>query len=311
MKVRVFQLHPQFKPRGTAQRILQFPLTRSVVAALFVAAAVLAHNVFTINVLERISQPAFSYLLDLETIAVFVLLLLAYRMYTRLIERREAHEISLRGSLHETFAGFAIGGGIVVIMVLLMTVLTYYTVDSTDSLELLLHAFFMFGIGALLQEMVFRGILFRNIEELLGSWAALVVVAVVFGLVHLGNTNATIWTSLAIMGGDLALTGAYMLTRRIWLVWGIHFGWNFFQDGVFGMPNSGVTNLKSWIKPAIDGPEWITGGSFGIEASYIAILMSIIVGVILIRRAVRDNQSITPIWSRRHLIIDESAEGNR
>ena len=88
-----------------------------------------------------------------------------------------------------------------------------------------------------------------------------------------------------------------MLTRRIWLIWGMHFSWNFFQEGIFGMPNSGYQR-DGLIKPIINGPEWITGGKFGIEASVISILILLIIGIIILKKAIEKNQLVLPAWKR-------------
>ena len=77
--------------------------------------------------------------------------------------------------------------------------------------------------------------------------------------------------------------------------------WNFFQDGIFGMPNSGITEFPSWIVSEISGAKWITGGSFGIEASYIAIFMSLLVGLIIFKGAIQKNQIVKPLWVRKKI----------
>jgi membrane protease YdiL (CAAX protease family) len=286
-------------PASRLGKIIQFPLVRSVVAVLFFVPVVLFHNVLVMQVLEKISQPLFSFIFDIETILNLALFVIAFRLYTKYVEKRTALEMSPAGCLRETGAGFLVGGGLVVLQVTLMWLFSFYAIESFQSNTILLHALFFFGIGAFIQELIFRVILFRNIEELLGSWLALVAVALVFSLAHLLiNENGTWWTLLALIFGDALLTGAYILTRRLWLVWGIHMSWNYFQDGIFGMPNSGLTSLKSWIVSTVDGPHWLTGGSFGIEASIFAVLASLLVGVMFLRKAAKENQIVKPIWSR-------------
>ena len=103
---------------------------------------------------------------------------------------------------------------------------------------------------------------------------------------------------LAIALQDLILAGAFILTRRIWLCWGIHWGWNFVQDGVLGMPNSGVTYLPSWIIPEVSGPTWLTGGSIGIELSVLGVVLSMAVGVVLLKLAWDRGQVLGPGWRR-------------
>ena len=70
------------------------------------------------------------------------------------------------------------------------------------------------------------------------------------------------------------------------------------QDGVFGMPNSGITALPSWIQPEVNGPAWLTGGSFGIEASFVAIGLQIALGLWLLLHARSLGQFIPPYWLR-------------
>jgi membrane protease YdiL (CAAX protease family) len=185
-------------------------------------------------------------------------------------------------------------------MVLLMVLLGYYRVDRIESPEILIDAFVFFGMGAFVQVLAFRLVLYRLTEEFLGSWLAFVLIAIVFAVGHLDNPNAGVWSTLSLILGDVLLFAAFIFTHRVWLVWGLHWGWNFFQDGVFGMPNSGVTELVSWIHPVIQGPEWITGGRFGIETSYIAFFLSLVVGLIILKMAMDQSQIVLPIWKRTY-----------
>jgi len=97
---------------------------------------------------------------------------------------------------------------------------------------------------------------------------------------------------------DFLLLGAFVLTRRLWLVWGIHAGWNFFQDGVFGLPNSGITSLPSWITPEITGPQWLTGGTIGLEASVPGVVLPLAATVLMFWLVLRRSQAIPSRRSR-------------
>jgi hypothetical protein len=81
------------------------------------------------------------------------------------------------------------------------------------------------GAGAFVEEIVVRGVVFRITEERLGTWAALAVSVVLFALLHLAGPGATV-TSTVVVGaeGGVLLSAAYVLTRRLWLPNGIHFG---------------------------------------------------------------------------------------
>lgn len=265
---------------------------------LFLLPFLVFHNTVIGDFLASLDEPLHSLVGYLDTAISVIVIFLLYRLYARVIERREAFELGIRRSAVELGAGFLISLGLVGIMVSLMAVLGYYKVEQIGSIKLVADAFFYFGMGAFIQVLVFRIILFRLFEEMLGSWVALVMIATIFGLVHMNNENATAWSTLLVILSDILLVAAFMFTRRIWLVWGIHWGWNFFQDGIFGMPNSGITVLPSWFHPVILGPEWITGGSFGIEASVITVLLSVVVGAYFLMKAVTNHQIVPSSWRR-------------
>ena len=73
--------------------------------------------------------------------------------------------------------------------------------------------------------------------------------------------------------------------------WAVHFSWNFFQAGVFGMNNSGM-DQDGLINPIISGPNWLTGGDFGIEASMLGLVVNLIVGGSILLYAFKSKQII-------------------
>ncbi len=292
------QLFTRAQPRSFWGRVLQFPILRIFIAALFMLPYLLFHNRVIGDLLASYAGPHRSLLLCADILVTLGIMLWLYRLYARWIEKREAHEISLKNSLPELGAGYLISFFLVGGMVLLLVVLGYYSIIETGTLRVVFDSLFRFGIGAFLQVLFFRLILFRLGEELLGTWLAWVGTAAVFGIAHAGNENATLWTTTALILGDILLISAFIYTRRLWLVWGMHAGWNFFQDGIFGMSNSGISSFESWITPNIDGPAWITGGAFGIEASVIALAASVSVGLIILNRAVKRGQIVRPLWKR-------------
>lgn len=298
MQIKSHQLFTAARPQTKIGKIVQFPLTRIPIVIAFLIPVTALHNLFVEFFLKRFEEPTYSYILNIETIINFALFLLLYRLYTRVVERRKPYEISGSSCLKELDYGFVIGGGLILIMVALLSVLGYYQVESTDTWSVVLNAIFLFGMGAFVQELFFRIIVFRLVEEWLGTWLALLAAALIFSAFHIGNPNVTIWTTIALILQDVLLSAAFIYTRRIWFVWGIHAGWNFLQDGIFGMPNSGVTSLDSWITPAISGPEWLTGGSFGIEASYISTILCVALGVTILVNAIKKGQLVIPRWKR-------------
>jgi len=298
MNIKSEQLFTNVHASKTIGKIIQFPISRMLISVLFIIPFLIFHNKIIGDFIASTKQPYHSLVSYIDTIISIIVILLFYRLYVKYIERRKSYEITLNDNFKEFCMGFIISLGLVGSMVLLMFVLGYYKINNLNSGKIVLDSIFFFGMGAFIQVLFFRIIVFRLAEELFGSWIALILISLIFGIAHLVNENATIGTSLAIMIMDVLLIAAFIYTRRIWFVWGLHMSWNFFQDGIFGMPNSGVTQFPSWIDPIISGPKWITGGNFGIEASYIAILMSLFVGIIILKIAINNNKIVIPIWKR-------------
>ncbi|MGD8817558.1 MAG: CPBP family intramembrane metalloprotease [Acidobacteriota bacterium] len=149
-----------------------------------------------------------------------------------------------------------------------------------------------------IEEVMFRGVIFRITEEGLGSWWALAISSALFGLAHIGNPNATWLSAAAIMIEAGILLGAtYMLTRRLWAVMGMHFAWNYTQGGVFGISVSG-TDVQGMLVSRLTGPEILTGGAFGIEASLLTVILCFAVAVFVLRRTVRRGHLVRPFWKR-------------
>ncbi|MBX0329730.1 CPBP family intramembrane metalloprotease [Oscillochloris sp. ZM17-4] len=228
--------------------------------------------------------------LILQEVAGTVAAFGAIALVTRFVERRRMADVGmgLRGLPGQWGRGFALGAGFMAACVVALALLGGYRVTAVSLAVgpllsgLLLHL----GVG-LFEEGLFRGILFRLLEEGLGSWAALAITAALFGAAHLANPQATAWGAAAIaIEAGVLLGAAYMATRSLWFVAGLHTAWNFFQGPVFGfnISGSGMTT-DSLLTPAIQGPELLTGGVFGIEASLIAVLLGLALGVWFAARA--------------------------
>lgn len=298
MLIKSEQLFTSVHPQSVIGRIIQFPIVRILIVAAFIAPFLLFHNNVIADLIASSSGLLHSFLVNADTVVSIVIFLLLYALYVKCVEKRKAYEISTEKSIVELGWGFLISFVLVGFMVLLMVLLGYYRVMETDSPQIIVNSFFFFGMGAFLQVLAFRVVLFRLFEELLGTWFGFVLVATIFGAAHTANPNTSLWSTLALILTDILLVSAFIYTRRIWLVWGIHMGWNFFQDGIFGMPNSGITRFESWIQPAISGPEWITGGGRGIEASVISVCLCLGVAVLILKMSINKKQIVSPLWKR-------------
>jgi membrane protease YdiL (CAAX protease family) len=276
---------------------IKHPLLRLLVVIGFLIPVFVINKLFKLFVLSELSGSTRVIVQYMEAALFFLLFILVYRAFARWIEHRKAFELSTSGSPRELATGLGMGFCLVFIVVILLYIMGYYQFDSLNpNLRLLVDYFVKFTMGAFLEELIFRLIIFRLTEELIGTWWALLIQVVLFGLAHIGNDNATIWTSAAVMIiGGLLETSAFIYTRRLWLALGLHIGWNYFQSGIFGMPNSGSV-YDGVIRPVVTGPKWLTGGNFGIEASYVAIAICLAVGLYILRMAYIKGKFVLPKW---------------
>lgn len=226
--------------------------------------------------------------------------LVVYVGFGRLVERRRVEELSLPGMGRELGLGLAVGAGLYAACVVILMALGIYRIEGLNPWSFLLPAVAMALSAGIFEELLFRGVLFRTLEEICGSWIALVVSSFVFGFMHLVNPAATVVGAVFIsIEAGLLLAAAYMVTRRLWLAIGFHIGWNYTQSAIFSGIVSGSDSAPGLIRASIEGPVALTGGSFGLEASLVAFLLCTATGLFLLSIAIRRGHVVPPAWRRR------------
>jgi membrane protease YdiL (CAAX protease family) len=281
------------------RRILLFPLSRLVIALVVLLVPLVLIDGLLGSVLVKA---------PLLAGAIEVLLALAaFASVGVWIERKTIPALGfpLRPLVRDLGWGFVGGAALMSAVIGVLALAGWYQVSGAGDLAhapgLLLEALLFYLLVAVFEEVLFRGILFRIVEEWLGSWAAIVISALIFGLAHLANPNATLVSALAIaLEAGVLLALVYMLTRSLWAVIGIHWAFNFFEGPLFGAQISGVQGTGV-LKSTISGPALWTGGSFGPEAGLVTVLFCLAVSVALIIEVRRRGQVMTPDWLRRLL----------
>ncbi|MEV0388789.1 type II CAAX endopeptidase family protein [Nonomuraea sp. NPDC050643] len=211
-----------------------------------------------------------------------------YVAAVRFTERRRAVELPIAG-IRDAWRGTGVGVGLFTVTIAVIAVFGGYRVLGWGSFGGALAIAGVMCTTAVVEELLFRGVLFRIVEELTGTWGALGVSAVLFGVLHLVNPGASVWGALAIaVEAGLMLGAAYAATRTLWLPIGLHLGWNAAEVAVFGTISSG-SGLKAQglLEATMSGPAALTGGAFGPEASIVAILACGVPTVMFLRLARR------------------------
>jgi CAAX protease family protein len=233
--------------------------------------------------------------------------ILGYVILVRFIERRPIRELSPRAIPTYGIAGLLGGAVLFSAIVGLLWLFGSYHVSGTNAQVDWLPAVLVAGIGAGIgEEIITRGVLFRILEEGMGSWWALAISAVFFGGAHVFNPGATLWSSLAIaVEAGILLALVFHVTRSLWACIGLHAAWNIMQGTVYGIPVSGMKE-SGWLISTRTGPTWLSGGVFGAEASVVAMSASLLVSIALLIVALRRGSIVAPAWSRRSANLQKS-----
>jgi hypothetical protein len=222
---------------------------------------------------------------------------LAYWLLVRVVEGRRVAELTPRRALPMAGLGGLVGFALMLLAAGLMAAVGAYRVQGIHhGIDLVAPLVVLGIVPGITEEIVFRGVLFRVVEDGLGTWIALVVSGLLFGLAHLANPNATVWSSLAIaIEAGLLLGMAYAWTRSLWFCMGLHAAWNFTQGPLLGITVSGV-GLKGWLQASTQGPTLLSGGEFGAEASLLTVLLCLALAAYFIRRALAAGNIRPPFW---------------
>ncbi len=275
------------------QRVLRFPLTRILLSLVFFMLPFLliqaaSTSFFEVKLYARLGQ-AFGAVMGC----------LSYAFYVTRIEKRAVSELALKGALGEYGVGFVLGGVMVGVSVAAIAALGgLRALSLAPSSSLIILPLLMHITVGLIEEMVLRGIFFRVVQESVGSWLALLASGLVFGGLHLINDNTSVLGIANIAVAGVFFAAAFMLTGRIWLCAALHAGWNFVQDGIFSLAVSGHEVKGGLLTTQLSGPDWLTGGAFGIEGSAVDLVLVLLASAAMVMLAQRRGRMVPPVWGR-------------
>ncbi len=138
----------------------------------------------------------------------------------------------------------------------------------------------------LVEETVFRGMVVREWAVKWGWSVAAVLGGLYFGLLHVPAVlgDASITNILWVLAAAIAVTGMfvalYVRSGSLWLPIGVHAAWNFSLDTLIGATMSGQDSEFGLYQTELSGPDFVTGGEFGLEASIGAIVVYVAVALV-------------------------------
>src|SRR5580700_1185876 len=210
-------------------------------------------------------------------------LLLAAGIMT-LIEKRSFADYGM--PLQEAFGkrfwqGVPLGFVMLSILLLLIGALHGFSIDGigvggTAALSLATLYFIGFIFVGMFEEFSFRGYMQSTLGSGIGFWPAAIILSIVFGAIHLGNSGEA--KIGAFMAGCFGLVAAFALRRtgNIWYPIGMHASWDWGETYFYGTPDSGILAQGHFLNSSCRGTEWLTGGRVGPEGSWFGFLVMIL-----------------------------------
>jgi membrane protease YdiL (CAAX protease family) len=274
--------------RASAWAVLLFAIITIVFAlasGMIIAVLMIATHQASGFVFPKDPPPAILFAgLTIGTLSALAL----YIGLTRLGEDRAVPELAPRPALVELPAGLALGAAMMAVTVALMWAGGWVAI-ALHPVTAIWKAVAESIQSGILEELLFRLVVFRLLWRAFGLWAALGLSAVLFGALHLMNPNASLFAALCIaLEAGAMLAAFYILTGRLWVSIGVHAGWNFTQGWVFGAAVSGTSNFAGGplaFHPLPGVSPILSGGGFGPEASVAGLAVGALVGAVALHRA--------------------------
>ncbi|MEP4531543.1 MAG: type II CAAX endopeptidase family protein [Cyclobacteriaceae bacterium] len=279
------------------KRIFEFPLIKIVLGTGICLLVLIGFQNF-------ISKPFFHSLINFKPLAdslinytsVFVLLLTYYFLFIW-YEKRQTHELSKKNIILELSSGFFLGFLILSCVFLILYLLGYYEVTQFTGFSYFLAPFSFLVIAALIEEILFRAILYRILENWIGTYIALFIISVLFELPHIFNDNVTLLSVILGLLFGFAHGIMFSYTKRIWLPFAFHLGWNLAQP-FYGSSLSGIDDIGSVLEAKFYGPKLITGSVYGVEDSILSIVLLLIVCIIFLKLSIRENKIVKTSYNK-------------
>ncbi len=269
------------KPRLTPRLIGQ-ALLKLVLALAAVTLSMLLFRSLLLPALAAAFHLAEPTTAVLRRSGILAFALLGYWLCVRFHEKRAATE--LRIAPLGIALGALSGALLISITTLSLFALGNYEVVAVRGMQGVPPIAGAILVAAIIEEIVFRGIVFRTLEGALGTIAAVLLQSLVFAIMHWFNAGADLTMVLALTLIGAFWTCVFIASRNLWVVGLHHAAWNF---AIFatGIPLSGMEDwrAKAPLQSIYHGPAWLTGGEFGPETSIITAVVVLASIVVLVR----------------------------
>lgn len=191
--------------------------------------------------------------------------------------------------LKDLISGLTLGAvsiGIAALIAYLFGGMRFETNQNSGNTAILLTlgvTLLIFTVGAIAEEVLFRGYLLQTMTRAKLAWVGVILTSFLFASAHNSNPGASVFSWINTLLAGVWLAAAYLKTRNIWFPFGIHLTWNWVQGAFFGINVSGLSELASapLMRVSEKGNAFIGGGDYGLEGG-IACTVALIISTALI-----------------------------
>ena len=275
---------------ASLKRVLYFPITKIIIGigvcfSLFVGIQNFVSKPFFYSITpdKEIADPI------IHCVSIIVLLLGYYYLF-RLYDKRKITELSIKYWPKEMLGGFALGFLTISLSISILYFLDYYQFLSITTAHYSLRLFGLLMVAAFIEDLFVRGIIIRECENWLGTNITLLI-GMLVETDHLFNPNVDLFSIFFILVWGFTMAMLYVYTKRIWLPFFFHLGWNFAQP-FYGSNLTGLNDMGSIVQSKLNGPELFTGGAMGVEGSIFTAVFLLFIGITLYFLAKKDGKII-------------------
>ncbi len=275
----------------TFKRVLYFPITKIIIGI------VVPFSLFVV-IQNFVLKPFFYSIIQDKNIAnpiihcvSFLVLLAAYYFLFRFYDKRKITELSIKYLPKEIFGGFFFGFFTISLSIFILYLLGYYQAISISTAHYSIKFFTVLMFAALVEDLFHRGLIVRVCENWLGTHLTLVIAMLVELQQHFYNPNFNLFSHFLTLIWGFTMAMMFVYTKRIWLPFFFHLGWNFSQP-FYGSNLTGLNDMGSIIQSKFNGPELLTGGAVGIEDSIITLSFLLFIGIALYYLAKKEGKII-------------------
>ncbi len=271
------------------QKIWHFFLTRIIVGIAVIVGLVAMVEWLGRSVLDRTA------LTDSEKNLIVAVLeaslaLLGYVFLLRVYEKRPITELSAPTFIKNALIGFTTGLALQSLFILIIYVAGTYSIIHVNQVSTLISPLAFALTAGFVAEIILIGVVFRLVEDQLGTIVALAIFVLLFAVLHINSKGATVLSvcTTAIQAGFM-LPAAYIFNRSLWLPIFLHFGWDLAEPGIFGGINPSTSLEQSLFTSKIAGHTLLTGGQTGPQSSIQSLILCLLTGILFLSFAKRKN----------------------